>query len=207
MAERHLVLAGGGHAHVEVLRQFARRTLAGWRITLVTREVHSPYSGMLPGVAAGLYRAQQALIDTRALAARAGATLLVDSVDALDPDARLLRRAGGAPIAYDLLSLDTGATPDLSRVPGAARHALPLKPIDALLPRLAALVDAARPGQCLAVVGAGAAGTEMALRWRRGLEPGACGWCWSPAPPACCPACPRRSAGARRRRWPNAAWR
>ena len=171
MAERHLLLAGGGHAHVEVLRRLARRPIEGWRVTLITRERQAPYSGMLPGVAAGLYRAEQALIDTRALAARAGAALVLDSVEALDPDARLLHRASGAPIAYDLLSLDTGVTPDVSGVPGAATHALPLKPIDALLPRLAGLSERARAGQSVAIVGGGAAGTEMAFALQARLGP------------------------------------
>jgi selenide,water dikinase len=167
----HLLLAGGGHAHVEVLRRLARRPIPGWRATVVSREARSPYSGMLPGVAAGLYRPAEALIDLRALAARAGATLVQDSVTGLDPAARLLRRAGGPPIAYDLLSINTGATPDLAQVPGAAAHAMPLKPIDALLPRLAALEAGARAGQVVAVVGAGAAGTEMALALGHRLGP------------------------------------
>jgi selenide,water dikinase len=171
MIQKHLLLAGGGHAQVEVLRQWAERPLAGWRVTLLTREAHSPYSGMLPGVASGLYRPRDALIDVRALAARAGADLLVDSVAGLDATARLLRRQGGEPIRYDLLSINTGATPDLGAVPGAVAHAVPLKPIDALLPRLAALEAQARPGHAIAVVGAGAAGTEMALALAARLGP------------------------------------
>jgi selenide,water dikinase len=168
---RHLVLAGGGHAHVEVLWQFARKPLAGWRVTLLTREALSPYSGMLPGVAAGIYRPEQALIDARALAARAGAEFVQDEVTGLDPRERLIRRAGGEPMGFDLLSIDTGATPDLARVPGASRFALPLKPIDALLPRLATLAGSAQPGHSLAVVGAGPAGFEMSLAFARRFRP------------------------------------
>jgi pyridine nucleotide-disulfide oxidoreductase family protein len=168
---RHLVLAGGGHAHVEVLRRLARRPLPGWRVTLLTRGRHSPYSGMLPGVAAGLYRPGQALIDTRALAARASAELVLDRVEGLNPAAGRLHRAEGPPMGYDLLSLDTGATPELGRVPGAADHALPLKPIDALLPRLETLFGRARAGQRVAVVGAGGAGFEMALAMAARLGP------------------------------------
>jgi selenide,water dikinase len=171
MAERNLVLAGGGHAHVEVLRQLAADPIPGWRVTLVTRELHSPYSGMLPGVAAGLYRPDQALIDTRALSDRAGATLVLNRVDGLDPAARLLHRADGAPLPYDLLSIDTGATPDTSRTPGATEHAVPLKPIDGLLARLDTLVAEARGGQTVAVVGGGAAGCEMALAMVARLGP------------------------------------
>ncbi len=161
------MLVGGGHAHVEVLRQFAASPLTGWRITLLTREAMSPYSGMLPGVIAGLYRAEQALIDIRALAARAGAEALIDRATGIDLEAKRVHRAGGESRPFDLLSLDTGATPDTAGVPGAAAHVLALKPIDALLPRLRALLES--PPARLGVVGAGAAGVEVALALRARL--------------------------------------
>jgi selenide,water dikinase len=165
--QRHLLLVGGGHAHVEVLRQFAASPLPGWRLTLLTREEFSPYSGMLPGVIAGLYREEQALIDIRALAARAGAEAVIDRATGIDLGAKRVHRAGGESRPFDLLSLDTGATPDAARVPGAARHALSLKPIDALLPRLRGVLQAA-PAR-IGVVGAGAAGFEVALALRARL--------------------------------------
>ncbi len=159
---RHLLLLGGGHAHVEVLRQIGQQPLPGWRVTLMTREEMSPYSGMLPGVMAGLYQPAQALIDMPKLTARCGVALLLDRCTGIDPQEKLVRRTNGAELAWDLLSIDTGATPDTSRTPGAAEHALPLKPIDALLPRMQAITEAARPGQHIIVVGGGAAGFEVA---------------------------------------------
>ena len=48
-----LVLLGAGHAHVEVLRRFAMRREPGLRVTIVSREPHTPYSGMLPGLIRG----------------------------------------------------------------------------------------------------------------------------------------------------------
>ena len=46
--ELDLLLFGGGHAHVTVLRSLAMAPWPGVRVTLVTREVLAPYSGMLP---------------------------------------------------------------------------------------------------------------------------------------------------------------
>ena len=49
-----ILLIGGGHAHVEVLRRFAMLTRSpACRLTLATRDLATPYSGMLPGLVAG----------------------------------------------------------------------------------------------------------------------------------------------------------
>jgi NADH dehydrogenase FAD-containing subunit len=52
---KHLVLLGGGHAHVHVLQQLARTPLAGVNVTLVSPYQRQIYSGMVPGWLAGHY--------------------------------------------------------------------------------------------------------------------------------------------------------
>ena len=66
---RDLVLVGGGHAHVYVVKMWGMRPLPGVRLTLVSRDVETPYSGMLPGLVSGLYSHEQCHVDLARLCA------------------------------------------------------------------------------------------------------------------------------------------
>lgn len=134
----------------------------GVSLTLVSRTAWSTYSGMLPGLLAGHYRRQDVEIDLERLCRYAGARFERDEVVGLDLATSEVCRAGSEPLRFDLVSLDTGC--DSATVPGVARHALSVKPIDRFPERLAerwerrAVPDAA----VIAVVGGGAGGIEVA---------------------------------------------
>src|ERR1043165_2541950 len=136
---KDVVLVGAGHAHVAVLRMFGMRPLPGVRFTLITREVHTPYSGMLPGLIAGRYNFDDAHIDTGPLARFAGARLYQDEVLGIDFAQKRVRCANRPAVPYDLLSLNIGSTPNTASVPGAREHAIPVKPIDGFLRRFESL--------------------------------------------------------------------
>ena len=167
---KDLVLVGGGHAHVEVLRRFAMRPMPGARITLVSEHATSAYSGMLPGHVAGHYEAEDIHIDLRRLADIAGARFIRARASDLDPEAQALKFENRPPLAYDLVSLNIGSVPNAHDVPGAATHALPVKPIDGFLARWSEAVANDR-SLSIGVVGGGAAGVEMALALRHRLGP------------------------------------
>ena len=169
---KDVVLVGAGHAHVAVLRRFGMAPVPGVRLTLITREPEAPYSGMLPGVVAGHYSRDDAHIDTGALARVAGARLYHDEASGLDLAGRRVLCHGRPPVPYDLLSLNIGSRPNTGDVPGAAEHAIPVKPIDGFLAQFEALharVMAGRSRRVL-LVGGGAGGVELLLSVERRLR-------------------------------------
>ena len=206
---KDVVLVGAGHAHVAVLRMFGMKPIPGVRFTLITREVHTPYSGMLPGLVAGHYAFDDAHIDTGPLARFAGARLYQDEAIDLDVDGRRVICRHRPPVPYDLLSLDIGSTPNTGDIPGAAEHAIPVKPIDGFLGRFEALKARvlARDGRHAPRPGRGRGGRRRtpalgraAAAPRRSRRPGStpmrCRSCWSRARPTSCRASRRRVRAA-----------
>src|SRR5262245_32295590 len=137
---RDLVLVGGGHAHVQVLRRFAMDPPPGARVTVVVDTPVAVYSGMVPGLAAGQYRRHELEIDVVPLARRAGARVIVARMLGIDAGARRLTLEGRAPIAYDLASLDIGSTVAGLDLPGVRAHAVPTRPIGLFVERLDGLI-------------------------------------------------------------------
>ncbi len=160
---RTLLLVGGGHAHVAVLADWIRRGLPhATRAMLLTPQRHLRYSGMVPGWLAGQHARDEGLVDLAALAARAGAEWVADRCTALDPDARVVRTAGGAEIAFDVASFDTGGEPRAAAMLGNDPRLIDIRPIDAFVERFASLPAPTR----VVAVGGGAGGVELAFGLR-----------------------------------------
>ena len=168
-----LVLAGGGHSHLFVLEAFAQMPLPGVEIVLVNRTMHAPYSGMLPGLVAGLYTFDQCHIHLETLARRCKAQFRQTCVLSADLANRQLQLEDGAALSYDLLSINTGSTPPLSDTPGAKENTLAIKPIEDFLLGWEAMRESIakseRPMR-IALVGGGAGSVELALAMQHALR-------------------------------------
>lgn len=160
---RHLVLVGGGHAQIAVLKKFAMSPLPGLRLTLISRDVMTPYSGMLPGFIEGVYRKDEITLDLSHLARHAGARFIHDEISFIDPVKKTVTITGRPPLSYDFLSLNIGANTDLDAIPGAREHAIGIKPISTHLQRLDEVLDPDQDAPHLLLAGGGAAGVETAL--------------------------------------------
>ncbi len=164
MPQRRILLIGGGHSHIEVLRRFALRSDFSLELTLISPSALMTYSAMLPGLVAGHYTFAESHIDLPALARWAQARLVCDHVVELDLYTRIVRLAEGSVEPFDLVSIDVGSVPEMS-APGAREYAIGIKPIDRYLAAWSTLEADAAAGRVrtIAIVGGGAGGVEMLL--------------------------------------------
>ncbi len=159
----HLVLIGGGHAQIQVLKSLGMNPINGLAITLITDVLNAPYSGMLPGFVEGVWREEDIHIDLTKLASFAGATLIHDEVFEIDAVSKQVCFENRPSIGYDILSLNCGAVPDLDQIKGARAHSIAVKPIAHFLAKLPEQIAENQP---LNIIGAGVAGLELAFAFK-----------------------------------------
>jgi selenide,water dikinase len=164
-AVKDIVLVGGGHAHALVIRMWAMNPVPGLRLTLISPQVYTPYSGMLPGLVAGHYNFEQTHIDLVKVCAWAGVRFIQDSAVAMDPVQKSITLSSRPNINYDVCSLDIGITPQ-HNIKGCEEFAIAVKPIGQFYSHWQALQKELRNHTLptpfkVAVIGAGAGGIEL----------------------------------------------
>lgn len=170
---RDLVLAGGGHAHVHVIRGLAMHPIPGVRLTVISREANTPYSGMLPGFLAGHYSFDECHVDLQRLCRFAGARFFHAAVTGIDPEVRQIICDDRPPVAYDFLSVDIGSSPSSFGIKGADQHAIAIKPVADFLRHLERLEETILGRNSdfhTVIVGGGAGGSELCLSLRHRLR-------------------------------------
>lgn len=169
---KRLVLIGGGHAHLSVLEALAAQRPGDVEVTLITPSPRQNYSGMLPGWISGHYPLAACQIDLRPLVEATGGRLILESVVGMDAARSCVGLADGRHVHYDWLSIDVGSETETSWLEAMGSKLLPVKPLDQFFMRWPEkLAEAqARGSFHLVVVGAGAAGVEIALAAQYALQ-------------------------------------
>ena len=88
--QKRVVLIGGGHAQLQVIKAFnAAARPANWNITLIDKLDKATYSGMVPGCVAQYYSKDETQIDLSGLSSWAGVNFCRGTVVDLHPDSYL----------------------------------------------------------------------------------------------------------------------
>ena len=163
----HLVLVGGGHAQIAVLKSLGMNPIKGLQITLITDVLMAPYSGMLPAHLEGLWSFDDMHIDLTRLASFAGADIITAPVTAIDGYKKIIQIKDRPPLRYDICSINAGALPSIEDIKGADRYAIAVKPIAHMLAKMPASIP---DKSIINIIGAGVAGIEIAFALHKKFE-------------------------------------
>lgn len=165
---KKLLLLGGGHAHVHVLKSLIEKPITGVEVTLVSPFARQVYSGMLPGWVAGHYTIEECVIPLTPLVQKAGVTLLQTAAVGLDLNRNVVRCDDGSEVPFDVLSIDTGPIANVDGIPGANENAITIRPIERFIESMTEMKSqiAARRDTSVVFIGAGAGGIELVLAMR-----------------------------------------
>eukprot|EP00571_Detonula_confervacea_P001707 CAMPEP_0172330682 /NCGR_PEP_ID=MMETSP1058-20130122/61530_1 /TAXON_ID=83371 /ORGANISM="Detonula confervacea, Strain CCMP 353" /LENGTH=525 /DNA_ID=CAMNT_0013047907 /DNA_START=122 /DNA_END=1699 /DNA_ORIENTATION=- len=185
---KRVVLIGGGHAHVQVIKSLnAHSRPSHINVTLIDLQSTASYSGMVPGCVSKLYTLDQVQIALDSLAEWSGIEFVCGKVvgmsiendgekmvivEETDENGNYIKKE----IPFDVVSIDIGSTTrDFTSIPGASEHTISTRPISDLVLRIQKEEDILKEklstgglpdGAHVVVVGGGAAGIELSLALR-----------------------------------------
>ena len=140
---QHLVLIGGGHAHVQVLKALHSGIRPKYlQITLIDQVPSASYSGMVPGCIAGHYTLHDTQLQLVPLTEYSDIHFIHGTVIDIDLQQKLIYLKensinNNSPIAFDVISIDIGSTSKGNATcPGAELYTIPTRPIDQLIYKL-----------------------------------------------------------------------
>lgn len=159
---KHLVLIGGGHAHMVTLAQMDTVVAQGHSVTVVGPSPHHYYSGMGPGMLGGTYTPDEIRFATRHVVEKQGGRFIHDTVTAIDAEKRQIRLAAGAPISYDVLSVNAGSYVPRDLIAGDDEMIVSVKPIEKLMAARHDLLTALKNKALkIVIVGGGPSAAEI----------------------------------------------
>ncbi|WP_181350214.1 NAD(P)/FAD-dependent oxidoreductase [Thalassobacillus sp. CUG 92003] len=162
---KRVLLVGGGHAHLQVIKSYYEEREDQLQICLISSSRYQYYSGMFSGYTEGLYNLDDIRIDLKDFCEKANTNFIEKNASCVHPDQQKLICEDGSVYPFDLISFDIGSV----NVP-PKRHGTPadkaIKPNHNFADQIETLREQRQP----LIVGGGATGAELALSiqaWKR----------------------------------------
>lgn len=160
---KHLVLVGGGHAHMVTLSKIHEVVAAGHQVTVIQPSDHHYYSGMGPGMLGGTYTPDDIRFATRHVVEKQGGKFIRDKATRIDPVGRMVFTESDQTLTYDVLSFNAGSYVPTTIVAEADRDLFLVKPIERLLEAKKRFVEMVSQKTVeVGIVGGGPSAAEIA---------------------------------------------
>ena len=158
-----LILAGGGHGHVNIVKEFSKKLLDDVEVMLISDNRRQYYSGMLPGFLGGRYTEDEMSFDLEKLCRTSKVRFINEKIIEIDAEnKRVITEKDN--YSYDLLSLNLGGMSvrvEDSRDSTKICYTKPIAELAELKKK-----DVLKSMDKLIIVGGGAAAVETALALR-----------------------------------------
>jgi len=165
---KHLVLVGGGHAHMVTLANLHDFIDKGHKVTVIGPSAYHYYSGMGPGMLGKIYAPEDIRFATQYVVEKQGAVFILGKVVRVDPEGKTVILESGEAVSYDVISFNTGSYVPRSIVKNGEKDIVSVKPIEKLMDaqkRILELVP--RKKITVSIIGGGPSAAEIAGNvWR-----------------------------------------
>lgn len=161
---KKVILAGGGHGHIHILKEIDRRFGGQYEITLISDYRRQYYSGMLGGYIEGIYTEEEISFDVQDLCHMNHINFVHERIVEVNDEKKIVSTDKGV-YPYDFLSLNLGsqAIKAFDIDPKTTTYVKPIAEIVRFKEQLDQELKDKKEKAEIIVVGGGAAGVEIAL--------------------------------------------
>ena len=110
-------MLGAGHANIEVIKYIETLNLDGLRITLISKNYNTTYSGMVPGYIEGIYNWEDINIDLIQLSYQYNINIIISEVlKEISAKKEKIFLKNRPPIKFDFLSINLGIKSNVNNI-------------------------------------------------------------------------------------------
>lgn len=160
---KRIILAGGGHGHINILKMLAKNPIRDYKIILITNFSKQYYSGMLPAYIEGIYEEEEIYFDVEGLCKNADVEYIESKILKIDSHNKIIETAMGN-INYDYLSMNLGLESRKNFLISDQKASY-VKPIASLV-EFKSKIDKDNINKNLVIAGAGVSGIELAFAFK-----------------------------------------
>ena len=160
---KHLVLIGGGHAHMVTLAKLHTFIERGHSVTVIGPSDHHFYSGMGPGMLGKTYTPAEIRFATRHVVEKQGGTFIRDKATRILPEEKKVVLDSGETVGYDVISFNAGSFVPRLDAPENDPNIYSVKPIERLMEAQARILElTAQKKATIGILGGGPSSAEVA---------------------------------------------
>lgn len=171
---KKLVLAGGGHGHINILKQLIKNPVKDCEITLITDYKRQYYSGMLPGFIEGIYTEDEISFNVEDLCKKAGVRYIKEKIIEIDGNRKVVKTEDlngskeNREYEFDFISMNLGSYAINKYKIG--ENATYVKPISSIVEFMKKIDKSKEKSpdkkKKLVIIGGGASGIELSFAFR-----------------------------------------